>query len=163
MLKSTLCVAITIVLLASCTDHAAKEFNDHLVIEQNSIMPAVIAADMKLNDLLARGEKDSIIALTTRMEKLIETKRKSLEAEKLPTVAGAKDYAEAFINYYKYEQSVYEAYRYWAGAKNDKDKQYGADLIIKLEDQSDKYTDYMRRCQRIYAEKNNLRVNRSLY
>lgn len=148
----------------SCsTSGEAKEYNDHLVATQTKILPMVNKTDLAIRQHILNNQMDSVAAVSAVMMQVINTEMIALQNEKAPTLVGADNYKQAFVEYFKYLKNIYTSYKMWGKATTDTAKAEAFTLIEKYENQEDDYLKYMRKTQKIFAEKHHLKVQSSVF
>ncbi len=159
MIKSFTLLILTAVLLTSCSNQDAFNFNEDLIARGDSISNIVNSVDAKMTTFLIQNKMDSLELVTTNAEKKVIDLMLNIQNKPTPNVKGATDYKKAFINYLGYVKSLFSLYKYYSTAKTEESK---ADFLKRIEEKSAKnqeWYSYLVAAQAYYAKANNFRVS----
>ena len=159
MQKKFFVVALLATMFVSCNSKkGALNFNNDLVKIENSLIAPLTEGEKSTTEHFANGNYDSVYAIGSRLEKLVQSKIDEVEAMKTPKVSQADNFKASYIKAFKALKEVYTVYKQIGAAKSDEERQKLTETVQSLVEEKNDATRDMQAAQRIFASANGFKV-----
>ena len=158
MIKKFFAAALLITSLVACKSKSAVNFNNKLVLIENSLIVPMQTEEKSATEYFTNGNYDSLYAVGSRLEKLVQSKIDEVEAIKTPDISQAENFKASYIKAFKALKEVYTSFKEVGAAKSDEDRQKIIDGMQALVDEKNDATKDMQAAQRIFASSNGFKV-----
>src|SRR5690349_701148 len=130
-----LSIVVAIVLLATvtgCKSKTAFDYSEKIVKQERELGPDIEKADQQMAKYLETQTYDSVISISTRMERLVNSKLEVIKSSEPPSVAEADNFKKAAIRYFDYMKSMYSSYKNYASQTGEEDKEKARQELVSL-------------------------------
>ena len=156
-----LSVVVALMLLAivtGCKSKTAFDYSEKIVKLERDLGPDIAKADEQMAKYLETQTFDSVISISTRMERMVDSKLEIIKNTQPPAVAEADNFKKAAIRFFSYMKSMYTAYKDFASQTEGEGKEKARQQLVSLAGQGEDEVKNMQLAQRKYAKANNFKI-----
>ena len=150
--------AMLLVTLASCNSKKALKYSQTIVKLERSLMSDIELTETKVEQYANEQNYDSIVAVSDRMEKIIDRKLQEVTTMQAPKVKEAENFKQASIRYFSYLKSIYTSYKKFGLAQSDEDRQRELQNLQNLVGGKTVAVTEMQTAQKKFADANGFKV-----
>ena len=158
MIKKFFAAALLVTSLVACKSKSAVNFNNKLVLIEKSLLVPLEEGEKSATQHFTNGNYDSLSAVGSRLEKIVQLKIDEVEALKTPDISQAENFKTSYIKAFKALKEVFISYKETGAAKSAEDRQKIIDGMQALVDEKNDAFKDMQAAQRIFASSNGFKV-----
>lgn len=160
MTLNIVAAALLLCAVTGCRSKSAFNYSQSIVKIERSMEADIVSAEEKISDFLTREVYDSALVVTQRMENLVDSKSKELQALKTPDAKEADNFRRAAIRYFDFIKSVYTAYKDYILQASPEDREAARVRLLDLVNEKDKAIGDMQTAQKKFAQANGFRIEK---
>jgi hypothetical protein len=149
---------LLLVILFSCKSKTALQFNEKIIGIERSLTPDITSTEERVGKFFEAQQYDSAAAASSRMESLVDSKLKEVEALPAPDVKEADNLKKAAVRYFAYLKSVYTSYKDFSTQTTDDTRETARLNLVKIANQKDDALKDIQVAQKKYAEANGFKI-----
>lgn len=150
--------ALLLVVLASCNSKTAYKYSQEIVKLERSMMSDIEQTERKVEQFATVQDYDSIVAVSDRMEKIVDGKLQEVITKPAPKVKEAENFKQASIRYFTYLKSIYTSYKKFGLAQSDEARQREMENLQELVAGKTAALNDMQTNQKKFADANGFKV-----
>jgi hypothetical protein len=159
MIKQIFVFVVLAIFFVACNNsQSAVQFNDKLVKIEKSLVDPLQREEANASKYFEEGKLDSIHAVGSRLERLIQSKIEEVKAVKTPDIPQAENFKKSYLKAYKVAKDVYALYKAYGLSKSDEERQELIEKVKELMQENQTATNDMLAAQRIFATANNIKL-----
>jgi hypothetical protein len=158
--RNFLFIALVLVGFLSCKSKSAYDYNQNLVKLENSITNDIGQTENLVGKYVESNKYDSIVVVSTRMERLIEDRIETIQKMQTPEVKEAENFKEAYIRYFRFMQSIYTTYKNFGEQDTDAGRLKESQKMDKITARKNEEITALQNAQRKYAEANGFKLEK---
>lgn len=158
MLKRIIPVALLFILLISCKSKSAFSYNQEIAAIERSITPAIQTTENSVRDFYETQKFDSIVAVSGRMEKLVQQKIDEIEGLKVPKAKEVDNFRTACLSAFKITKDIYTNYKKIGLAATEEERQKVIEGLQKMVTEKSEAVTKMQDAQKKFAAENGFKV-----
>ena len=147
-----------LVVLFSCKNKTALQFNEAIISIERSLSPDIQPAEQKIVNYCEHQQYDSAAATSTAMESLVDSKLKEVEALTTPDVKEGENLKKAAVRYFEYLKGRFTSYKEFAVQTNDEARETARLNLVKITNQAGDALKDIQVAQKKYADANGFRL-----
>ena len=153
-------MAVLVTGMASCSNKkAAFDYSQDIVAKERSLTEAINKTEDEVERFATAQQFDSVAAVATRMENLVQSKIDDIEKMKVPKAKKADEFRSAALKYFKYIKQIYTAYKEVGMASAD-DRMKKVEEMQEIATKKDDAIRDMQTAQRAYADANGFKIEK---
>jgi hypothetical protein len=160
MKKNLLIALLFTITIVSCKTKAALDYNQKLVGMENSLTSSIMKTETDVEKYAQTKNWDSIVAVSTRMESMIDEKLQKVKSDPAPDAKDGEKFKAAYVYYFDYCKGMYTKYKLVGGASNDELRKQEAEKLMEYLAKKDKVIADLKTTQAAFATANNLRMEK---
>ena len=150
---------LLLVALVSCNSKKkAFKYSEAIVKLERSMMPDIEQTERKVEQFATVQDYDSIVAVSDRMEKIVDGKLQEVITMPAPKVKEAENFKQASIRYFTYLKNIYTSYKKFGLAQSDEARQREFENLQELVAGKTAALNEMQTAQKKYADTNGFKV-----
>lgn len=159
MFKRLFVFALLAILLVACNkSESAVQFNDKLVKIEKSLEVPLQEEEANASKYFEEGKLDSIYAVGSRLENLVQSKISEVQAVKTPDIPQAENFKNSYLKAFKAVREIYVVYKAYGLSKSDEERQQLIEKVQELVQENEAASKDMMAAQRIFATANNMKL-----
>lgn len=161
MYKKIFFTAIIFTVIASCKQaKPGFQYSEDIVDIEKDLRRRIDSSESQIKGFAKRGHYGSIGVISENMAEITQEKIDKINKIPLPNAKGAETFRSAVIHYFGYMKTMYVAYKKWANAANEEQRESELKNIERLAGQSGKAVEEMQIAHRKYADANGFRLKK---
>lgn len=151
-------IVLAIFFVACNNSQSAVQFNDKLVKIEKSLEDPLQREEANASKYFEDGKLDSIYAVGSRLENLIQSKITEVQAVKTPDIPQAENFKNSYLKAFRVVKDVYVLYKAYGLSKSDEERQQLIEKVKELLQEKETATNDMLAAQRIFATVNKMKL-----
>lgn len=147
-----------LIALASCNSKKAFKYSQAIVKLERSLMSDIEQTESKVEQFATVQDYDSIVAVSERMEKILDGKLQEVTTMPAPKAKEAENFKQASIRYFSYLKSIYTSYKKFGLAQSDEARQRVMENLQELVAGKTAAVNEMQTAQKKFADANGFKV-----
>jgi hypothetical protein len=158
MKLSIIVALLLLVTVTGCKNKSAFNYSEKIVKLERDMGPEIEKADERMAKYLESQTYDSVINISTRMERLVDSKLEVIRTTEPPSVGQADNFKQASIRYFTYFKNMYIAYRNFASQADEEGREKARQHLVDLAGLGETEVKAMQTAQKKYADANNFKI-----
>ena len=151
---------LLILLLTGCKSKSAFNYSQDMIKKERSLIPHIEATEDKVGKFAAKEQFDSVAAVATTMENMVQEKIDEIKSTQAPKVKEADNFKSAMLKYFQFIKSLYTNYKNWGNAETSEKRDEIILDMQKLVGDKENVMKEMQAAQRKYADANGFRLEK---
>jgi hypothetical protein len=158
MIRKLLTGSLLLLSLVACKSRSGFKFSQDIVAKEKALEPALQKTESDVKNFFAESKYDSIVAVSEKMENMVQQKIDEIKNASLPDAKGVDNFRSAALKYFSFIKSIYTAYKEYGLAATDEERQAAAERSQKIADERMEALKDIQEAQQKYAKDNGFRV-----
>jgi hypothetical protein len=161
MKSQTILVIAIIISLCSCKSKRAMDYNNMIVKKQKTLSESIDNTEPILKQYFTSFQYDSIVNVSGRMEKKIDSIIKTIKNKPVPPVKQGENFKKAALHYFSFMKDIYTSYKNYGLQTSPEGRQIQREIMSKVIAQEDIAIADMQKAQQIFAKDNGFKISSS--
>lgn len=151
---------LLILMVTGCKSKSAFNYSEDMIKKERALIPYIEATEDKVGKFAAKEQFDSVAAVATTMENMVQEKIDEIKSTPIPEVKEADNFKRAMLKYFQYIKSLYTSYKNWGNAETSEERDKIFLAMQELVGDKEKVMKEMQAAQRKYADVNGFRLEK---
>jgi hypothetical protein len=158
MFKKIIPALFIISLFVSCKTKNAFKFSQDFVTKEKSLIPSLEMTESKVEAFVKEKKFDSVVAVSGRMEKMIEDIIAPIKAAPAPDAEDGEKFKVDVIKYFEHMKSIYTSYKAYGNATNDEARDAELLKLQEIAAKNSEVTTIIQTSQKSFAKANGFKI-----
>lgn len=132
-----------------------------IVSKQKALSESIDHTEPLLKQYFTSFQYDSIVSVSGRIEKKIDSIIKTVKNKPVPPVKQGENFKKAALNYFSYMKNIYTSYKNYGLQTSPEGRQIQREIMSKMIAQEDMVIADMQKAQRVFAKDNGFKIRSS--